>query len=134
MTVWAIGWRCLAVALLSTSPGLASPDQPTSGERPYYDGNKLFSDCTEKDPVSDGLCSGYIIGVFDSHAAYLALLPYGAINLFCPPQGAAAGQVRDIVVRYLETHPETLQYTAASEIIVALMDAFPCASGKPQQR
>jgi Rap1a immunity proteins len=69
-------------------------------------------------------CYGYIIGVadvFDSQNA----------SGVCMPKEAVARQVIDVVKKYLTEHPETRDYTAASEVQVALQEAFPCKTPSP---
>lgn len=45
----------------------------------------------------------------------------------CTPDGVTATQKKDIVVRYLQVHPEERHYNAASTVWAAFKVAFPCA-------
>jgi hypothetical protein len=61
---------------------------------------------------------GYIVGVADAASAE---------HLYCIPlDGAAAGQVRDVVLNYLAEKPEARHYQAAPLVRTALATAWPC--------
>jgi len=45
---------------------------------------------------------------------------------FCIPKNIIAKQLVDIVTQYLKEHPADRHYTAASEVYVAITNAFPC--------
>jgi Rap1a immunity proteins len=49
-------------------------------------------------------------------------------KLSCEPPGVTAGQVKDVVVRYLEKHPESRHAVGASLVLAALYEAFPCSN------
>jgi hypothetical protein len=44
----------------------------------------------------------------------------------CIPSEATLAQVRDVVIRYLQEHPEERHYAASSLSLRALVLAFPC--------
>ena len=46
--------------------------------------------------------------------------------LVCEPSGVTGDQLIAIAKKYLTDHPEELQKQAASLIITAVSDAFPC--------
>ena len=84
----------------------------------FLKGNKLYEQCTSSDLL---FCLGYVMGVSD--ALKLSALK---LNLFCSPSSVTAHQELAVVVKYLRDHPETWNYSAASDIGVALAMAFPC--------
>ena len=47
-------------------------------------------------------------------------------QLFCLPKRAQPDQALQVVMRYLEAHPEKLRFTASSLVSVALWEGFPC--------
>jgi len=94
-----------------------------AGEARAMDGNGLwdvcrfFADGSER-PV--GTCLGYVIGVMDS-AVLWADQPY------CTPRGSTNNQATLVVIKYLKNNPEKLHMEAVEIVLLALLDAFPCA-------
>ena len=91
----------------------------------FIDGNELYKDGLEyyKSNIgqkasyySIGLYSGYVDGVFDSYYRIL----------FCPTGRITAGQVFDIVFKYLQNHPEVRNKPANDIILEALREIWPC--------
>ena len=88
-------------------------------------GNQLYEWCrvaeTDEDEslkmVSKGLCAGYIGGVVDTLAA---------ANSDCLEKGTRLEQLIDLVKLYLTNHPESRHYAAASVVISAITEKFPC--------
>ena len=82
------------------------------------DGNELLAACLRPAETFDrGYCLGYIVGAA------------GALELeasVCPPKGITLGQLKDVVVRYLQAHPEIRHQSATFLTSIALIDAFPC--------
>jgi hypothetical protein len=102
----------------------------------YYDGYRLMQLCQgqekgERAPTwEDDLrasmdaahCSGYITGVVDGlHTA--ETLSRSAI--ICEPN-VRAGQIKMVVRRFLDAHPQYLHRSAADLIAAAVREAFPC--------
>lgn len=87
----------------------------------FYSGNDLHEYCTSTNNLQQGLCRGFVVGVFDTR-----------VRLdFCSPEGATpitVGQVEDIVKRYLNSFPELRHKLAYSLVTAALIAAFPCPS------
>ncbi|MFN7388163.1 Rap1a/Tai family immunity protein [Brevundimonas sp.] len=103
----------------------------------FLTGNELFAHCTapETDPVyfaKRSSCREYITGVHDGIEATSGVVSYALdragdpIRLVCAPPGVTARQMRDVVVTYLERHPETRHQSASLIIFGALGEAFPC--------
>ena len=102
---------------------------PASGDFIHYPtfetGNGLWRDCgsrTEGDPP--GYCLGSVAGIADAES-------YEAANnktppRYCHPNDATLGQITDVVRLYLEKHPEERDASAASLVVYALREAFPC--------
>lgn len=89
--------------------------QQTLAADAILNGDKLHELC--EDPKESALCLGYIIGVAD------ALVNDGS---FCVPDGATGGQMEEIVKRYLREHSERRHIGAASFVVSALQERFPC--------
>ena len=64
------------------------------------------------------LCDGYTLGIVD-------VLLKGRV--FCPPPDVTPRQFIDIGKGYLRDHPERRHYVAASLVISALKEKFPCS-------
>lgn len=105
-------------------------------EHYYLDGFKLMQTCQrgdtgERSPtfeenvradIAAGVCIGYIMGGVDGiHTAETL----SRSSIICEPD-VRAGQIKMIVRRFLETHPEYLHRSAADIVAVALREAFPC--------
>jgi hypothetical protein len=83
----------------------------------FLTGNDLFTDCSATETIGSVICHGYVVGAADAFA--------GA-DLICIPKNVSQGQVADIVTKFLRDHPESRHYSASSEVLQALMEAFPC--------
>lgn len=87
----------------------------------FKDGNALHSECSEEgSSFQDGLCLGFIIGVLDGNNAK-GFYPY------CDPDNSKAGQLRDVVKKWLEDNPQFRASPAGDLVNAAMMEAFPPA-------
>jgi len=68
---------------------------------------------------------GYILGAEDAYD--LAVVLHHQAPDYCFPKGVTNGQTAKIVIKYLNDHPQDLQYSAGSLIVAAFTDAFPCS-------
>ena len=93
----------------------------------FIDGNELYSKGLEyyKDEIGRrgnyfdiGFYDGYVVGVVDAYD-YI---------LFCPPRNVRAGQVLDIVFKYLQNHPEIRNWPANRIVVKAIAEIWPCRS------
>ena len=103
----------------------------TGAQASFKSGNDLLSDCGQKDSLHLGECLGYVTGVADSidgPMKYSAQLKKGVIvrPRACLRDGVTAGQVRDVVVNWLEENPQLRDMSANSAVEFALSQAFPC--------
>lgn len=81
----------------------------------YKDGNKLLSEMNGS--IYDQMSSlGYVMGVADAL--------YGVV--VCNPTNATAGQMNDMIKRYLENNPSVRHYSADSLIARVLEQSWPC--------
>lgn len=103
----------IAVAVL-----FASPVWSASGG--FDSGNDLFNRCVGSDALP-AYCIGYTTGVADT-------LGSGPLYDFaaCLPDRVSKGQIRDIVVKYLQDNPQERHYAAVGLTAKALSLAFPC--------
>jgi hypothetical protein len=102
---------------LVLAAGLPCPASGFSQEVPgFASGNSLSASV---------YCHAYIQGASDAvqTTARALHMEYGP---FCLPREIQAGQITDVVINYLRTHPEEQHYSAADEVSLALMTTFPC--------
>ena len=83
-------------------------------------GNELFRWWSDKDHRYEGLCLGYILGIHETNTAQS-----GAC---VPSSGVSRREIRDIVIRYLTTRPENRHLYAATLVLDAMRQAFPCCN------
>lgn len=85
----------------------------------FINGNDLWRYLNETDYFSKGHSLGYITGVFDAYRG----------THHCPPANGGnitAGQVSDIVKKYLENHPQIRNLSADLLVLMALVQTWPC--------
>ncbi|MFI4975526.1 MAG: Rap1a/Tai family immunity protein [Caulobacterales bacterium] len=130
-------WGPLAAVLagaaaLAPSPLLAvapTPPPPPDYVAPFQSGETLWADCgrTAQGPPPEA-CWIYVAGVSDG-----VLSASGARQRpYCLDDQVQAGQLADIVRRYLAAHAEARRKAAAGLVVEALKQAFPCATGEPR--
>ena len=111
-----------SAVVLAIAPALISPR--ASAE--FYTGNKLYEYCKAAESFGGGVCGGYVVGVL-AGVEFVEGATKG-VQTICIPDSATAGQVRDVVVRYLDAHPEKRHLHAGGLVWAALSAAFPCES------
>jgi hypothetical protein len=89
-----------------------------SAHAEFWDGNRLL------DRMNGGIAEqmqalGYVMGISDM----------GQGTLHCPPPNATAGQMEDIVKRYLNNNPAVRHLSADTIVNRALALVFPCSTG-----
>lgn len=104
----------------------ALPARAVDGHELYKWGREWKQSDTQN-PRDAGSFMGYVHGFIDLHRDLsdpaIAMLK---TPLFCLPNRAQPDQALDVVMRYLEAHPEKLRFTGSSLVSVALWEAFPC--------
>lgn len=96
------------------------------------DGSRLITICTGRDKSVVADCTAYINGVSDAVSFYQNLRPAdgskgGRLPAYiCVPTAITGVQLRESVVGWARSHPET-QHTQASGVVLrALHDTFKC--------
>jgi len=107
--------RLMALAVAAGLFWPVSADTQAASVSYLETGNMLYVDCSTS--MGRTACINYVIGVTDA----LSLL--GAI---CTPEHSTARQAIDVVVKYLQAHPEQRPLSAAMQVRGALQEAFPC--------
>ena len=87
----------------------------------FLTGNDLYARCQQSDQT---ICVAYIIGISD---AMNGLENAETIRpKLCTTATVTPAQERDVVVTYLQRHPETRHQEAGGLVLAALIEAFPC--------
>jgi hypothetical protein len=74
-----------------------------------------------EDQLQDQACFGFL----DAVASIVTREPVAGWRA-CFPGGVTHGQLRDIILKFLDNHPEKLHLAAASLAAHAFAEAFPC--------
>ncbi|WP_396190082.1 Rap1a/Tai family immunity protein [Flavobacterium sp.] len=82
----------------------------------FKTGNELLQEMTSEESAERMLALGYLAGTFDVVAG----------TEFCPPKNINLGQVRDLVRKHLELHPEARHLVGSAHVTVALERVWPC--------
>lgn len=99
---------------LLTITALATASVPLHAKADFYDGNEVHNHCIADAIYSQGICQGYIVGVWDN----------SDVDKVCPAPGARLGQIVDVAKSYLRNHPEERHFAAESLIRHAFETAF----------
>jgi hypothetical protein len=86
-------------------------------------GNTLLAKCVGA-PATQLVCAGYTTGIYDM-INFLEATNTTA-KLHCFPPGVTRLRIHDVVVHYLQEHPEQRNTGAASLVRDALQEAWPC--------
>src|SRR5262249_12583087 len=93
----------------------------------FESGNDLIQVCSDDHHFNQAYCNGYAVCVADALMAVNAMKANGyEVPSACIPIDVKSEQVRDVVVQYLNAHPEKRHEPAAGHALVALQAAFPC--------
>lgn len=113
----------------------------TAPQAQQISGNELLETCTSDNSVMAGFCIGYIIGYSEGApwGATLAIIRAteagdtdslnemaSLVTGSCVPSEASNEQLRDVVVKHLQSNPETRHTSARTLIWTAYSEAFPC--------
>ena len=113
--------------ILGLAVGLAVLLTAGEGRADYLNGQKLYDSCKDEDLAL--YCIGYIVGVYDAGEV---LDPASDKRRWvdgwtaCVPDGVLAGQLVEVVKKWLREHPAEWHYEADSLVAAALQEAFPC--------
>ena len=86
-------------------------------------GNTLLAKCVGP-PEGQLVCVGYTTGVYDM--INLLEATNAVPKRHCFPPGVTRLQIHDVVVRYLQDHPDRRHSGAAGLVGDALQEAWPC--------
>jgi len=96
------------------------------------DGGRLITICTGRDKGVVADCTAYINGVSDAASFYQNLRPAdgskgGKLPAYlCVPTAITGVQLREAVVGWAKSHPESQRLQASGVVLRALHDTFKC--------
>jgi hypothetical protein len=121
----------IVLAAVLASLADARAENPVGGLRST--GDMLYAHCLSSNTYARGICLGYVEGVADAgeqQALAGASVSGDASTLgtwrWCIPTGAALGQARELVVKFLRENPAERHLAAAGIVASALQRAWPC--------
>lgn len=121
-----------ALALFAAAPALAQGKPGDAAVGGYQSARALTGLCTDTSSYGQSYCYAYIAAAADTVRAYQAWM---GLNDVCLPARVSQGQLRDIFVDYARAHPESGDDQAASIVVLALGEKFPCAAARaPRKR
>jgi len=115
--------------ILGLAVGLAVLLTSGEGRAGYITGRDLNEVCNKDNYYSKGQCLGYIEGVHDAGSLIDKATDkrqWDSDWTACVPKGVTAGQLWEVVKKWLREHPADWHYTADSLVANALAEAFPC--------
>ena len=113
--------KIFSAAVLATGLLVSSGAWATS-----INGNQLLQECKGSSGFEQGVCAGFVGGVADALDG--PEKGFGE-NQFCTSiegMGITNGQIRDVVVKWLNNNPSERHYSGWSVVVAALSEAFPC--------
>jgi hypothetical protein len=110
----------LVLAMALTVPALAQSDPSANYMLPHCRNWIDRIPTKPADTALAGMCAGTVAAAL--HYSTFLEAPYKS----CPPKGVTNGQAIEVVVRYLEAHPEVRDQDFRMLILSALRTTWPC--------
>lgn len=104
------------LAILLATAGVAHAE--------FLDGNTLLSRIESVEPIHRTYAIAYISGAADA--------AHGIV--YCPPENVTAGQLVDMVRKFLVNAPELRAHTADRIVHAVIKTAFPCKAKTPARQ
>ena len=114
----------LAAVITTTMAPPAKAQDPSSGL--YQATGNLFLKICRGGDVGRGYCLGYFAGISDGITT-LQLLKPQLWTPICKPDQMTDSQLRDVVVKYLDDHPEERHEPISLLTVLAMRSAWPCS-------
>ena len=95
---------------------------PMQADAEFHSGSSLLENviqCDKKDQTMCAYVYGYVVGVKDAYED-TASMPK------CAPYSLKKGELKAVVEKWLNDHPERLHEPAAPLILTAINEAWPC--------
>jgi len=122
-----MGARAWAVGIALSAMSVMAPQaQAQSRSGSIFSGNDLYAACTSTDFGQFNLCLGYLQGV--SAGIQTDRMLAKVSRPFCLREQVTLGQLKDVVVTFMQSDPAVRDQYAAGIVEVALIKAFPCST------
>ena len=113
------------VALAATMAGMLLGPQAVLAD--FLDGNELLDRCSvsELDNLryqKTAMCQGYVSGALDM----LDFIGDGGEEKVCPSGRVTVGQAVDVMINYLQAHPDRRHLPGSILVVLAMRQAFAC--------
>jgi hypothetical protein len=122
----------LLVALSPTASLAAAPSQPEAPAEDAVNGfesaGELLRKCRQTSSFGRNYCFAYLAATADAARSYRVWLGSGDP---CLPANLTLGSLTDIFEAYLVANPSLTSAQAASVMVAALQEAFPCPAPTP---
>lgn len=89
----------------------------------FLTAGQLADRCQQPSPADTNYCFAFIAGVHDAIQVYEKWL---STREFCPPTSLAHSELRRSFLTYVSAYPSSRDGVAASVIVVALKQTYPC--------
>jgi hypothetical protein len=110
---------CALTLVLQPALQVGLVDAATASEEAFLSGRDLQELCKGV----DASCTTYVMGVLD--AVNMMESRSGGGSAFCAPE-ITSDEVTDVVTKHLKRHPARWDSPAATLVVQALAQAFPC--------
>jgi len=110
---------CALPLVLQVALQVGPVDAAAASEEAFLSGKDLQELCKG----GDAACTTYVMGVLD--AVNLMESRSGGSSAFCAPE-ITSDEVTDVVTKHLKRHPARWESPAATLVVEALTEAFPC--------
>jgi Rap1a immunity proteins len=112
-----INWRLLIATVATVVSFNACAD--------VLSGNEWLADCSANENFRKLACLRFAEGVANGIALWAGSSRANA-PMCLPDGGVSTGQVQDVGVRYVRAHPEIRHLPAATLLLAAFKEAWPC--------
>lgn len=116
----------IVLSAASTAPAWAQDAIPARGV--FKQGTNILSLCSSTKPADVDACDYYLMAAYDM-ASYFQDTGQAEAT-FCMPKGTTALTLRNAVTAYWRKKPDSQKYSAVSNIVNALDEAYPGACKK----
>lgn len=82
-------------------------------------------------PSAHASCQSYMAGIIDYHDLFRSVGKTSPNIDFCLPQTVTYTDLQRVVLEYLQTHSNFADSPAASAVVIALNNNYPCANSQP---
>ncbi len=110
-----------AVSIALSAPAMAAD----IGNAHLANGSELLTFCAKSSGHTQSACMGYIVGVSDALISDL-IRDTKTPRKACIPRSAKGGDRAAVVVKWMSRHSDQLRQPAATLVVRALAEAYPC--------